>query len=144
MGETGDGDALTDRRREELLERVTRKTATVGQRIPTAVDIQGTEMNLKEFVWETKRQGTVPPELRDRVREVRQNLTTERNERKERLESAELTESEAETLAESIVGIDRALAALQNLQEPDLAESARKQEIENNRRWVNFLDNILE
>ncbi|QGN07014.1 hypothetical protein Hrd1104_06705 [Halorhabdus sp. CBA1104] len=144
MGKTGDESQLDDRRREELLERVTRKSATVGQQIPTAVQIQGTEMNLKEFVWETKRQGTVPPELRDRVREVRRKLTAERAARKERLESATLTESEAEALADSIVGIDRALAALQNLHEPDLAERARKQDVQSNRRWVSFLDTILE
>ncbi|WP_181684594.1 DUF5788 family protein [Halorhabdus salina] len=144
MGETGDEDVLTDRRREELLERIKRKTATVGQQLPTAVQIQGTEMNLKEFVWETKRQGTVPPELRDRVREVRRKLTAERSTRTERLESADLTTSEAEALADSIVGIDRALAALQNLHEPDLAENARQQDVESNRRWVSFLDNILD
>jgi len=139
-----DEDVIGERRREELLERVQRKTATVGQRLPESVEIQGTEMNLKEFVWETKRQGSVPPELRDRVREVRGKLTTERTERKERLADAELTESEAEALAESIVGIDRALSALRNLQEPDIEDSARQQKIENNRRWVSFLDNILD
>ncbi|WP_136686571.1 DUF5788 family protein [Halorhabdus amylolytica] len=144
MDDTGDDEALSDRRREELLERVQRKSATVGQRLPESVEIQGTEMNLKEFVWETKRQGSVPPELRDRVREVRAKLTTERKERKQCLESAELTETHAEELAQSIVGIDRALSALQNLHEPDLADSARQQEVESNRRWVSFLDNILD
>lgn len=139
-----DEEVISDRRREELLERIQRKTSTVGQRVPESVQIQGTEMNLREFVWETKRQGTVPPELRDRVREVRAKLTAERKERKQKLQSAELTESEAETLATSIVGIDRALSALKNLHEPDLAESSRQQELESNRRWVSFLDNILE
>jgi len=144
MDDTGDDEPLTDRRREELLERVQRKSATVGQQLPQSVEIQGTEMNLKEFVWETKRQGTVPPELRDRVREVRAKLTTERKQRKQRLESAELTEKEAEDLAQSIVGIDRAISALQNLHEPDLADSARQAEVESSRRWVSFLDSILD
>ncbi|MFB6201432.1 MAG: DUF5788 family protein [Halorhabdus sp.] len=135
---------IDDRRREELLERVQRKTATVGQRLPESVEIQGTEMNLKEFVWETKRQGSVPAELRDRVREVRRKLTAERKERKRHLENDTLTEKEAETLADSIVGIDRAISALENLQEPDFGDSARQQEVESNRRWVSFLDTILD
>lgn len=143
MDDSGD-DTISDRRRDELLERVQRKSATVGQRLPESVEIQGTEMNLKEFVWETKQQGNVPPELRDRVRKVRAKLNAERTDRKQRLESAELTEAEAEELAQSIVGIDRAISALQNLHEPDLADSARQQEIESNRRWVSFLDNILD
>ena len=144
MDDNESQDPISERRREELLERVQRKTATVGQRLPESVEIQGTEMNLKEFVWETKQQGTVPPELRDRVREVRAKLTAERKDRKKRLESATMTERDAEELAQSIVGIDRAISALQNLHEPDLGESARQQEIESNRRWVSFLDNILD
>lgn len=144
MNDTGDDEPLSDRRRQELLERVQRKSATVGQQLPESVEIQGTEMNLKEFVWETKRQGTVPPELRDRVREVRAKLTTERKERKQRLESAELTEREGKALAQSIVGIDRAISALQNLQEPDIADSARQANVESSRRWVSFLDTILD
>lgn len=141
----GNGDTeLSDRRREELLSRIQRKTATVGQQLPDSVDIQGTEMNLKEFVWETKRQGTVPPEMRDQVREVRRKLATERDSRTERLKSESLTESEAEALAQSIVGIDRAISALQNLHEPDIEAAARERELADNRRWVNFLDNILD
>ncbi|MFB6128359.1 MAG: DUF5788 family protein [Halorhabdus sp.] len=144
MDDTGDDTAISDRRREELLERVQRKSATVGQQLPESVEIQGTEMNLKEFVWETKRQGTVPPELRDRVTDVRAELTAERKQRKQRLESAELTESEAEDLAKSIVGIDRALSALQNLHESDFTDSAREADVESSRRWVSFLDTILD
>lgn len=142
---TDDGDDEIERhRREELLARISRRSATVGQRIPDSVDIDGTEMNLKEFVWETKRQGSVPPALRDRVQEVRRKLTAERSERKERLEQAPLTTAEAEDLADSIVGIDRALAALRNLDEPDLAEESQRQDVENDRRWVSFLDTILD
>ncbi|CCQ34889.1 hypothetical protein HLRTI_002784 [Halorhabdus tiamatea SARL4B] len=144
MDDTRDDEPLSDRRREELLERVQRKSATVGQQLPQAVEIQGTEMNLKEFVWETKRQGTVPPELRDRVRKVRAKLTAERKERKQRLESADLTAKEAEDLAQSIVGIDRAISALKNLHEPNLADSARQADVESSRRWVSFLDSILD
>ncbi|WEL21732.1 DUF5788 family protein [Halorhabdus sp. BNX81] len=144
MNENGDEEPLSDRRRRELLERVERKTATVGQQLPQSVEIQGTEMNLKEFVWETKRQGTVPPEMRDRVRKVRAKLTAERKDRKERLESGELTEAAAEELAQSIVGIDRAISALKNLHEPDLEDSARQAKVESSRRWVSFLDTILD
>mgnify|MGYP000486507439 CR=1 FL=1 len=144
MDDTGDDEMISEQRRRELLERVQRKGSTVGQQLPRAVEIQGTEMNLKEFVWETKRQGTVPPELRDRVRKVRAKLTAERKQRKEHLENASLTAGEAEELAQSIIGIDRAISALQNLHEPDLADSARQADVESSRRWVSFLDTVLD
>jgi hypothetical protein len=139
-----DEQPLSDERREELLARIQRGGATIGQRIPESVEIAGTEMNLKEFVWETKKQGVVPPEERDRVRSVRSNLKEERERLKERLDEEPLTVAEAEELADTIVGIDRALAALKKLREPDFGREARDREIEDNRRWVKFIDNILD
>ena len=139
-----DDQPLPEERREELLERIQRGGATIGQTIPESVEILGTEMNLNEFVWETKKQGVVPPEERERVRKVRSNLKCEREQRKDRLEAESLTRREGEELAEAIIGLDRALAALKSLHEPDYGDASRKQEIEDDRRWVNFLDNILE
>lgn len=139
-----DDQPLPEERRKELLERIQRGGATIGETIPESVEILGTEMDLKEFVWETKKQGVVPPDEHDRVREVRSNLTQERERLKVRLEEESLTQGEGEQLAETIVGLDRALAALQSLREPDFGTASRKQEIDDNRRWVNFLDNILE
>ena len=116
---------LTDERREELLERIQRGGATIGQSIPESVEILGSEMNLKEFVWETKKQGVVPPDQHDRVREVRANLTKERNKLKDRLKDESLTRAEGEQLAETIIGLDRALAALKSLRDADFGDASR-------------------
>ena len=139
-----DDDPLPEERRDELLERIQRGGATIGQTIPESVEILGSEMNLKEFVWETKKQGVVPPEEHDRVREVRSNLQQERDNLKERLEDDPLTRAEGEQLADTIVGLDRALAALKSLRDPDFGEESHRQKVEDNRRWANFLDTILE
>ncbi|MFB6161937.1 MAG: DUF5788 family protein [Halococcoides sp.] len=137
-------ESLDDERRAELIERVQRRGSTIGQTIPETVEIDGTELALKEFVWETKQQGVVPPDQRDRVRSVRASLTDKRDDLVNRLRTADITADEAERLADEIVGIDRAIAALKNLHEPDIAEADREHNLESNRRWVDFLDTILE
>lgn len=135
---------LEDDQREELLDEIQRRGATVGHSIPESVEIDGTELDLKAFVWETKQQGVVPPDQRERVRSVRASLTRKRDRLLERLKTDDLTVEEGESITETIVGIDRAITALQNLKEPDLAEADREHTIEDNRRWVNFLEAILE
>lgn len=135
-------DPVSEQRREKLLERVSRKGATIGEQIPEVVDIGGETIRLKSFVWETKQQGVVPPEHREEVQRVRQKLKRERDQRKERLSEASLSTGDAEDLAESIVGIDRAIAALKSLREPDLAEHSREQYVQSNKRWVAFLDQL--
>lgn len=137
------GEPLDDERRTELIDRVQRRGSTIGQSIPRTVTIDGTELALKEFVWETKRQGVVPPDQRDRVRSVRSSLTEKRDAMVDRLRSEELTTAEGERLADEIVGIDRAITALKNLREPDIAEADHEHSIESNRRWVDFLETIV-
>ncbi|MUV90195.1 hypothetical protein GJ629_10080 [Halapricum sp. CBA1109] len=133
---------LGEKRREELLDRVSRRTATIGQSIPETVEVGEETIELKSFVWETKRQGVVPPEYRERVQSVRSRLKRERDRRKERLAEADLTVAEGERLAQSIVGIDRAITALKSLKEPDLDEHKHEQTVKSNKRWVSFLDQL--
>lgn len=133
---------VSDQRREELLEWVSRDGATVGHRIPETVTIDGEAIELREFVWETKRQGAVPPEYRDEVQRVRATLVAERDRREERLAEAPLTTEAAESLADSVVGLDRAIAALQNLYENDFADDASQAKIEDHKRWLAFLDQL--
>lgn len=133
---------LSEERREELLERISRRGATIGERIPETVSIDGEDLHLKAFVWETKQQGFVPAKHRDRVQRVRSKLKAERDRRKEQLATAELTTATAETLTESIIGIDRAITALKSLREPDLESHSHDQYVQGNKRWLAFLEKL--
>ena len=133
---------LSEQRRAELLEWVGREGATVGHRIPETVTIEDESIELREFVWETKRQGAVPPEYHDEVKRVRTKLRRARDRRKERLEAASLTVAEAEALADTIVGLDRAVVALSNLYESAFASGASSAEIEDHKRWLAFVDQL--
>jgi hypothetical protein len=129
--------------RKLLLERIGREGATVGVSIPERITVQGQELDLHEFVFEVKRRETVPPGERERVEEAKRNLRRERLQRKQEIEAGEISFEEGERLAESIVGIDRALEALENLGPTDVEAEAERQEAMDRKRWMNFLNQVL-
>ncbi|WP_436929711.1 DUF5788 family protein [Halosimplex halobium] len=129
--------------RKQLLERIGREGATVGATIPERIEIQGETIDLREFVFEIKRRDTVPAGERERVEQAKTNLRRERKERKERIEDGDISREEGERLAEAIVGIDRALNALENLGPTNLEAEIEAQETADKKRWMNFLKKAL-
>lgn len=142
---TARAQALTVREfeRKQLLERVERDGATVGASIPDQIDVQGEQLDLQEFVFEIKRRDTVPDGERDRVEQAKRNLRRERRERLERIEENEVSFEEGEAVVDSIVGIDRALNALEQLRPVDLEAEEQRQETADRKRWMNFLRQAL-
>jgi len=129
--------------RKTLLERVNREAATVGADIPDAIRIQGESIDLQSFVFEIKRRETVPPGERDRVERAKRNLRRERLERLELIEDNEVSYADGEQIAASIIGIDRALEALEGLDAPDPETEAKRQEAADQKRWMSFLKKAL-
>ncbi|MDQ2053330.1 MULTISPECIES: DUF5788 family protein [Halobellus] len=129
--------------RKQLLERVNREAATVGVDIPDRIDVQGEEIDLREFVFEIKRRDTIPAGERDRVEQAKKNLRRERLQRLQEIEAGEITYEKGERLAESIIGIDRALNALEQLRPVDLEQESKVQEAADQKRWMGFLKQAL-
>jgi hypothetical protein len=129
--------------RKQLLERIQREGATVGTTIPEQITVQGEEIDLQEFVFEIRRRDTVPPGERDRVEQAKRNLRRERLQRKQRLEDADISREEGERLAETIIGLDRALNELENLGPVDLEAEQQAQETADRKRWTKFLRKAL-
>ena len=129
--------------RKQLLERIEREGATVGAEIPETITVQGEPVDLQEFVFEIKRRETVPSSERERVDRAKKNLRRERLQRKQRIEEADLTFAEGERLAESIIGIDRALTALEQLEPVDIETEAQRQKTADRKRWMRFLQQAL-
>jgi hypothetical protein len=129
--------------RKQLLERVNREGATVGADIPERITVQGEEVDLKQFVFEIKRRDTVPAGERERVDRAKKNLRRERLQRLQRIEDGEVSYEEGERLVESIIGIDRALNALEGLAPADLEREAEAQEAADRKRWMKFLKKAL-
>lgn len=133
---------MDEETREDLLTRVNRQSATVGASLPDVITVGGDELELSEFLIETRRVEGVTPEERELVTEALVALETERKRLVERLETEEMAEQEGEELATTIVGIDRARNALENLRRPSYGEVAGSNSIEDHKRWRDFLDTI--
>ena len=129
--------------RKQLLERVNREGATVGADIPERLTVQGEEVDLQQFVFEIKRRDTVPAGERERVEKAKKNLRRERLQRLQRIEDDEVSYQEGEQLVESIIGIDRALNALEGLGPANLEREAQAQEAADRKRWMSFLKKAL-
>ncbi|MFB6122738.1 MAG: DUF5788 family protein [Haloferacaceae archaeon] len=129
--------------RKQLLERVNREGATVGAQIPDSIEVQGEHIDLQQFVFEIKRRDTVPAGERDRVERAKKNLRRERLQRVQRIENDEVSFEEGQRIVESVVGIDRALNALEQLRPVDLEREAERQEAADRKRWMTFLRQAL-
>ncbi len=138
-----DRSTVEDFEREMLLERIEREGATVGREIPEEIEVQGEPIDLQSFVFEIRKRETVPTGERERVDRAKKNLRRERLQRKQRIEAGEISFEEAETLARSIIGIDRALNALEQLGTVDLESEAERQETADRKRWMQFLRKAL-
>ncbi|TSD16130.1 hypothetical protein DP107_02860 [Haloglomus irregulare] len=136
---------MKDYKRKQLLERVEREGSTLGADIPDEIEVQGETVDLHQFVFEIKRRDKVPPGERERVEEAKKNLRRERLQRKQRIEDEEtgMTFEEGEELVESIIGIDRALEALQSLGPSSIEQEAQAKEAADKKRWMKFLKQAL-
>jgi len=129
--------------RAKLVERIERESATVGADIPERIDVGDEELDLDAFVFEMRRRETIPPGERERVEEAKRSLRRARRERRDRIEDGEIDYEEGEALASEIIGIDRALTALQDLSESDLEAEAQASEAADRKRWMRFLREAL-
>jgi len=129
--------------RKQLLERIEREGATVGAAIPDEITVQGEEIDLQSFVFEIKRRETVPPGEREHVDQAKKNLRRERIQRKQLIEDNEVSYERGQEIADAIVGIDRALNALEQLGPANIEQEAKAQETADRKRWMQFLQKAL-
>jgi hypothetical protein len=134
---------VKDHERKRLLERIERDGATVGQRLPERITVDGDPFELRAFVTDVGTAERVTPEQREAVEEARVQLRRERNDRLERIESGDVSFEEGEELADTIVGIDRALNVLNRLEDADLEAEAERAEQAEKKRWFSFLREAL-
>jgi hypothetical protein len=135
---------VKEHERKQLLERVERDGATVGVRMPERIELEGEPFELRAFVFEIKRLDAVPPGDRERVEAARKRLRRERLARRRTIEAGEVSYERGEALAESVLGIDRALNALQSLEPTDLEAEAAARDAADRKRWLSFLDQVLD
>jgi hypothetical protein len=134
---------MNDEQRRRLLGRVQRPSGTVGEDIPEEITVQGTELDLNEFVFGCKRLDSIPESERERIEAVKRKLKRERLERKQRIADADVSYAEGERLVRTIRGIDRAVNALEGLDSPDIGEELRQKKLEDARELLEIVDRQL-
>lgn len=130
--------------RDKLLERINRQGATVGSRIPETITVGDSALPLREFVIETRKLEAIPEDASELVRKTMTKLTDRREELERRLKTDPLEREQAERIAAEIVGIDRAINALENLRRPSYGEDAARSQIDDYKRWLGFLESVTE
>ncbi|ELZ27888.1 DUF5788 family protein [Halorubrum distributum] len=134
--------AIADDVREALLDRVTSQSATVGASVPDEVEVDGTALDLSAFIVESRKVDAVPPALDRKVTAARDALRAERERRLDRLETEPLDRETAETIAEEVIGIDRALNALEGIRRPGFADEHHADTLAGHERWLAFVDQV--
>lgn len=143
MDDTADAESIDEASRDALLERVNRQSATVGAQMPETITINATEIDLHDFLIETRDLPEISPGTKELVSTAKRKLKTEREARVERLKTEEsLSEATAETLAEEIIGLDRAHNALDGVYRPDYGEETHTMSIDDSKRWLGFVESI--
>ena len=131
---------MDDSQRTRLLDRIRRPSATVGAEIPDELTIEDRTVDLNEFVFECKRLEAVTENERERIEEMKSTLRRARLRRKRRVETDDIDLATGERLVEEIRGIDRALNALDGLDEPNIEEQTRRKRLEDARELLTLVD----
>ncbi|MFC6953912.1 DUF5788 family protein [Halorubellus litoreus] len=121
---------MKDSERRRLLSKLQRRSGTVGGDIPDELTVQGKTVDVKAFLFECDDVDAIPESERERLESLKRSLKRERLQRKQRLEREALSVEAGEAIVRSVRGIDRALNALEGLDEPGIEEQLRRKQLE--------------
>ncbi|MXR40282.1 hypothetical protein GRX01_02770 [Halobaculum sp. WSA2] len=120
---------MNEHERDRLLGKLRRASGTLGERVPEQIEIEGESVDLRSFVFECDQLETVPESQRERIEGTLSSLRRARIRRKRRIEDGEIPVEEGERLVTEIRGIERAIRALEALDEPELGEQVRRDDV---------------
>ncbi|MFC7069713.1 DUF5788 family protein [Halobaculum lipolyticum] len=132
---------MDDSERRRLLDRL-RGGSTVGFRMPDRIEVDGTTIELKRLVFESERLDAVTEAERERVDEALGLLRRERTRRRRRIAEGDISVAEGDALADEVIGIDRAINALEGLDAPGFGEEARRSRIEGHKEWLGLVNQL--
>ncbi|MFC7114274.1 DUF5788 family protein [Natronoarchaeum sp. GCM10025703] len=133
---------MDESEREQLLKQINRQSATIGAKTPDTITVNGEELDLQEFMMETRRVEGVPDEAKELVLDTKRALKAERMELVDRLETEEMSYEHGKEIADTIVGIDRALNALNSLRGRRYGQRSRSVNVNDHKQWLDFLKSV--
>jgi len=133
---------MDDEDRREFIRRVQSESSTVGVDLPDTIIVGDDELDLAEFLIETRKVERIPPDATETITEAKRVLKAERESRFDRLATESIDHETAEILVGEINGLDRALNALDTIRRPDYGDESQSAMIEDYKKWLGFLDTV--
>jgi hypothetical protein len=133
---------MDEKQRREYIRRVQSEGSTIGVDLPETITVGGDDLELAEFLIETRKVERIPPEAKEKITEAKRVLKAERKRRFDRLQNDPIDEETAEALVGEINGLDRALNALDTIRRPNYGDESRSAMVEDYKKWLGFLDTV--
>ena len=130
---------MNERERRELLDRLYRTSGTVGNSIPETVDVGDETVPLREFYFEVAGRDELDEAERESVEEIVSSLRRERLSLVQRVRRGEVDYATGERLVARVRDLDRAINALESLEEPSFEEQVRRERIRSARELVDLM-----
>ncbi|MFC7097885.1 DUF5788 family protein [Halobaculum marinum] len=127
--------------RHRFLDRL-RGGSTLGAEMADTVEVDGTTVDLTALVFELRDLDAVPERERERVDDLLGHLRRERIARRRRIEEADITAEEGEALAAEVIGLDRAINALESLDDASYGEQARRSHVEGHKEFLGLVNQL--
>jgi len=136
---------LTSEERSKMLSRIHSLVYWVGMLIPEHEVLGGTEIDLRETVYDLATKETLTAEDTERVNKLIGQLRKKESELEKKLEHDKLTLEAANGMLEEICGLLRAIDDLKSVESVEKAEFRKKElmtRVEEAKRWQKFVEAI--
>ncbi|WP_313695840.1 DUF5788 family protein [Halorarum halobium] len=130
---------LTERERDELLEKVYRGTSTLGERMPERIEIDGETVPLREWYVSMADRDDVAEDEAARIEEILSYLRRRRMALIKRIRTGTIEYEAGVTIVEEVHALDRAINAIESLSEPTYEEAVRRERIASARELVDLM-----
>ncbi len=146
--ETGIVDArrlLTDEEREAMLARIHSLVYWVGMLIPEHELLEGSEIDLRETVFNLTSKENLTDEEVGEIHELIRLLTEKEKSLERHLSKDPMTVGTAKDILAEVCGILRAIDELRSVESPERAEFKKVEvmkKIEDAKRWQHFLESV--
>lgn len=137
---------LTNEERAKMLSRIHSLVYWVGMLIPEHEILGGSELDLREIVYDLTTKEKLTPEDTAKVNRLIDQLRRKESALEKKLEHDKLTIDTAKGMLEEVCGLLRAIDELKSVESVEKAEF-RKQElmtrVEEAKRWQKFVESII-
>ena len=136
---------LTGDERSKMLSRIHSLVYWVGMLIPEHEILGGSEVDLRETVYDLTTKETLTPEDTARVNKLIGQLRKKESDLEKSLEHDKMTLDAAKGMLEEVCGLLRAIDDLKSVESPEKAEFWKKElmtRVEEAKRWQKFVEAI--